>query len=199
MEAEDWDDRYAGDELVWSAEPNQFVAAHLGELSPGDAIDLAAGEGRNAVWLAGRGWRTTAVDFSPIALDKARRRAEANGVELEVVEADLREWSPAPRSVDLALIAYLQLPHDQQRAVVAAAGRAVRPGGTFFLVAHDRSNIEHGHGGPQDPAVLPDVDLVTESLEGFDIEIGEVVTRRVDTDDGPREALDTLVLARCRA
>lgn len=196
MEAEDWDDRYRGDELVWSAEPNQFVEAHLAALAPGDAIDLAAGEGRNAVWLAARGWRTTAVDFSPVALRKVRRRAEAHGVELHDREADLRQWSPAPDSVDLALIAYLQLPHEQMAAVVAAAGRAVRPGGSFFLVAHDRSNLDAGHGGPQDPAVLPDADLVAGALEGFVLEIAEVVTRRVDTDDGPRDALDTLVLAR---
>ncbi|MDH3708118.1 MAG: class I SAM-dependent methyltransferase [Acidimicrobiia bacterium] len=196
MEAEDWDDRYGGDELVWSAEPNQFVAAHLSDLAPGDAIDLAAGEGRNAVWLASRGWRVTAVDFSSVALAKARQRAEANGVELDLREADLRQWNPEPDSVDLALIAYLQLPHAQQRQIVAAAGRAVRPGGTFFLVAHDRSNIERGHGGPQDPSVLPDVELVTGALQGFDIERAEVVTRQVDTDDGPRQALDTLVSAR---
>lgn len=196
MEAADWDARYDTDELVWSAEPNQFVAAHLAELDPGRALDLAAGEGRNSVWLAGRGWDVTAVEFSPVALQKTRRRAAENGVDLTTVSADLREWRPEPASADLVLIAYLQLPHEQERAVVGAAAAAVAPGGTFFLVAHDRSNIELGYGGPQDPNVLPDVDLVVGALDGFDVTTAEVAERTVSTDDGPRTALDTLVVAR---
>src|SRR2546430_7187246 len=66
MDAAEWDQRYAGTELVWSAEPNRFVAAELADLPPGRALDLAAGEGRNSVWLAERGWAVTAVDFSRV-------------------------------------------------------------------------------------------------------------------------------------
>ena len=64
MDADAWDQRYAASELVWSREPNQFVASELADLPPGTAVDLAAGEGRNAIWLASRGWSATAVDFS---------------------------------------------------------------------------------------------------------------------------------------
>ena len=64
MDARAWDERYAASELVWSATPNRFVEAELAELAPGRAVDLAAGEGRNALWLADRGWHVTAVDFS---------------------------------------------------------------------------------------------------------------------------------------
>ena len=73
MDAEGWDERYAGSELVWSAEPNRFVAEVCAELSPGRALDLAAGEGRNAIWLASRGWTVTAADFSQAGLDKGKR------------------------------------------------------------------------------------------------------------------------------
>jgi 2-polyprenyl-3-methyl-5-hydroxy-6-metoxy-1,4-benzoquinol methylase len=76
MDARAWDERYAAAELVWSREPNQFVAAELGDLPPGSAVDLAAGEGRNAIWLASLGWSVTAVDFSRVALDKGARLAE---------------------------------------------------------------------------------------------------------------------------
>lgn len=76
MDSEAWDQRYAASELVWSRRPNQFVAAELGDLAPGTAVDLAAGEGRNAIWLASLGWSATAVDFSQVALDKGARLAE---------------------------------------------------------------------------------------------------------------------------
>ncbi|MFD0328131.1 methyltransferase domain-containing protein [Streptacidiphilus monticola] len=79
MDAEDWDRRYAAEELVWSAGPNRFVAEELAGLTPGRALDLAAGEGRNALWLAEQGWRVDAVDWSAVGLDKARRAAAARG------------------------------------------------------------------------------------------------------------------------
>ncbi len=73
MDRNAWDERYAGDELVWSAQPNRFLVAEVETLPPGRALDLACGEGRNAVWLAERGWDVTGVDFSNAGIDKARR------------------------------------------------------------------------------------------------------------------------------
>jgi len=77
VDRHDWDARYAETELVWSAEPNRFVETELAALAPGRALDLAAGEGRNAIWLATRGWTVTVVDFSRVALEKASNLAAA--------------------------------------------------------------------------------------------------------------------------
>ncbi|MGW2237435.1 class I SAM-dependent methyltransferase, partial [Streptomyces sp. NPDC001759] len=94
MDAADWDQRYRGSELVWRAEPNRFVEEELRDLEPsGRAVDLAAGEGRNAVWLAERGWEVDAVDFSGVALEKAERLAAGRGVRLRTVRADLTAWT----------------------------------------------------------------------------------------------------------
>lgn len=152
MDARAWDQRYAAVEQVWSRGPNQFVAASLADLLPGEALDLACGEGRNALWLAGLGWQVTAIDFSGVAVARGRRLAEEAGVAVrwrveDVLTAELPE-------VDLVVLAYLQLPEDQRRRVVRRAWRSVRPGGTFFLVAHDSTNLREGTGGPQDAAVL---------------------------------------------
>ena len=87
MDAKAWDERYADSELVWSVEPNQFVAAECADLPPGRALDLAAGEGRNSIWLARRGWDVTAVDFSQAGLDKGRRLA--GELEIEWVCGDV--------------------------------------------------------------------------------------------------------------
>ena len=73
MDRQQWDERYSGAEFEWSVHPNQFVAEQLAGLPPGRALDLAAGEGRNSVWLAGRGWSVTAVDFSRVGLEKGRQ------------------------------------------------------------------------------------------------------------------------------
>ncbi len=73
MDSQEWDRRYAGADLVWTAEPNQFVVAELQGLAPGWALDVAAGEGRNAVWLASQGWQVTAVDEAIDTLVRAIR------------------------------------------------------------------------------------------------------------------------------
>src|SRR3954447_15014405 len=110
MRAADWDQRYA-EQRQWSAEPNALVAELLAGLPPGAAVDLAAGEGRHALWLAGRGWRVTAVDLSAPGLARGRRRPGADRVTW--VTADVVEWDAPPGSLDLLLVAYLHLPETQ--------------------------------------------------------------------------------------
>jgi SAM-dependent methyltransferase len=197
MDARDWDARYAGTELVWSVTPNQFVAEELADLPPGRAVDLAAGEGRNAIWLAARGWDVTAVDFSQVALDKGQRLAERERLEGTItwVCADATTWE-ADGSYDLAVVAYLQLAPTERRAAVRRAFHALRPGGTFLLVAHDSTNLAEGTGGPQDPAVLMTADDVLDDLEDADLEAlrAERVVRQVPQPDGTTApAYDALV------
>ncbi len=197
---DDWDARYAGAELVWSASPNPFVASEVERLArtPGRALDLAAGEGRNAVWLAEGGWEVTATDFSPVGLAKARELASARGVDLTLIEADATEPVPAPTAFDLVVVAYLQLPAESLARALGHAAAALAPGGTLIAVGHDADNLTHGHGGPPDPALLWTVEHVTGALGGLTVERAEQVVREVATDDGPREAIDTLVTAHRR-
>ena len=181
MDAGAWDDRYAAAEQVWSVGPNQFVAAELADLPPGNAVDLACGEGRNAIWLAERGWSVTGIDFSEVAVDRARERAGGRAVAWVVGDALTVELP----LVDLALLAYLQLPADQRRTAVRRAFGALAPGGTLFVVAHDSTNLTEGTGGPQDPSVLYTADDVLEDLEGesFDVVRAERVPRVVTRAD----------------
>src|SRR3954464_10105171 len=120
MDAAGWDERYAATDLVWSAEPNQFVAAESADLPSGRALDLAAGEGRNAIWLAQRGWTVTAADFSRVGLDKGRRLAEHAGVSDRIgwvlADATATDWAA---EFDLVVVAYLQLAQSERREAVA--------------------------------------------------------------------------------
>ena len=175
MDARAWDERYAASELVWSATPNQFVAAELAGLTPGRALDLAAGEGRNALWLADHGWHVTAVDFSRVALEKGlalqERHERGRDLDIDWVRADALTFEPGPPPFDLALLAYLQLSADERREAVRRAFLTLRPGGTLFLVAHDSSNLEEGTGGPQDPTVLFTSEEVLADLDGERFEV----------------------------
>ncbi|HEY1117596.1 MAG TPA: class I SAM-dependent methyltransferase [Acidimicrobiales bacterium] len=195
MDAQAWDERYAASELVWSAGPNQFVAAELADLPPGRALDLAAGEGRNAIWLARHGWEVTAADFSQVALDKGRQLAGDTPVRW--VRADATRWDEKS-AYDLVVVAYLQLPAAERAAALRAAYHALWPGGTLLVVAHDSTNLAEGTGGPQDPAVLYTAEDVLADLEGegFDTLRAERVARTVGDGHGEepaRVAWDCLV------
>jgi SAM-dependent methyltransferase len=190
-----WDERYAGDDLVWSAEPNRFLVAEVETLPPGRALDLACGEGRNAVWLAERGWDVTGVDFSNVGLDKARRLADARGVSVHWELADVTEYMPAPESFGLVIVMYLHLPQAARRVAFRHAAAAVAAGGSLLVVGHDITNPSEGWGGPRDSAVLYGPDDVVADLDGLETVKAERVRRPVETDDGEKIAIDVLVRA----
>ena len=196
MNRDDWNTRYAETELVWGSAPNRFVAAELGELAPGRALDLACGEGRNAVWLAERGWSVTGIDYSDAAIDRARRLAADRGVELSLEVGDVLVTPLEEAAFDLVLLSYLQLPPTERAAVLRRAAAALQPGGTFLLVGHDLRNHAEGHGGPKDPSVLWTVAEVTDALTGLGCTVERAEELLRDVDGAPRRAIDTLVRAR---
>jgi len=191
---EHWDRKYAETDLLWSATPNRSLVAEVADLTPGRALDLACGEGRNTVWLAERGWKVTGVDFSEVAIAKARERAARELLNVDFVCADLLEYEPEPNAFDLVLVLYLQVPASERVRVLDRAVSALGIGGTFLLVGHDLTNIADGVGGPSDPDLLYTPDEIAAELPGLEIEKAERVLR--DVADADRPAIDALVRAR---
>jgi SAM-dependent methyltransferase len=197
MDSKDWDERYRTKDLVWTANANQFVVAEVSGLAPGRALDVAAGEARNAVWLAEQGWEATAVDFSAVAMEKAVALAQSRGVTLSTAVVDV-VTEPLPGGpYDLVLVAYLQLSAPERRGAVAHCVDALASEGTYLAVAHDASNLDGGYGGPQDPAVLASPQEIANLLRaaGLAVVKAEVVERWVETADGERIAYDHVVRA----
>jgi SAM-dependent methyltransferase len=189
VRAEDWDERYA-ERQQWSAEPNPLLAEVLADLPPGNAVDLAAGEGRHALWLAARGWQVTAVDFSGVGLDRGRSQPGSDRVAW--VTADVTAWSADPASLDLVLVAYLHLPQVDMDALLTRAVDWLRPGGRLVLLGHDVENLSAGVGGPQEEEVLHSVDRLAPVARLLEVDRLEQVRR--ETAAGT--ALDTLLAGR---
>ncbi|GAB3446656.1 class I SAM-dependent methyltransferase [Phycicoccus ginsengisoli] len=184
-----WDERYAAQGRVWSAEPNAEVERIVGDWEPGRALDLGAGEGRHAVWLAARRWRVTAVDFSAVGLAKGEKEATGRGLRVDCVVADVRSWQPpAHTAYDLVLVAYLHLPED----VLTRATAWLAPGGALVVVGHALRNLTEGVGGPSDPALLQTVEGLREVAADLDVERCEEVVRQTDAGD----AIDVVLVAR---
>lgn len=190
-----WDERYTAEGMLWGAEPNAVVAEIAGDLPAGTVLDLACGQGRNAVWLAQRGHDVTGIDLSPVAVGQARRLADDVGVDVDLAIGDVTEWDPAGRTWDLVLLSYLQIPAVDRAVAHAKAVAAVAPGGTLLLIAHHLDNLDGGIGGPQSPEVLYTEDQLAEDFAELEIQRNEIVTRRVERADLQGTAIDVLVVA----
>jgi 2-polyprenyl-3-methyl-5-hydroxy-6-metoxy-1,4-benzoquinol methylase len=192
---EHWNERHRSGPIE-SEDPNPVVADLVAGWTPGSALDVACGDGTNAVWLARRGWRVTAVDWSDAGLAKGRVRAGNAGAQIDWVQADLLDWTPS-EAFDLVTIVYLHLPPAERTAAYEVAAGAVAPGGRLVIVGHDRTNLIDGAGGPQDPALLFTANELAARLTAthpdFTIERAEAIRR--DTP-AARAPIDAVLVAR---
>jgi SAM-dependent methyltransferase len=199
MDAQAWDARYGQAELLWGMGPNMFVADAMSAAEPGRALDVACGEGRNAIWLASHGWEVVGVDFSAQALKRAaqlaRRAGVTDQVDFQLVDV-VTDALPAA-SFDAVIVAYLQLAQGPRGAALRNAAAAVAPGGTMLVVGHDTTNLTEGTGGPPDISVLfspEDVIADLAGLTGLVVQEAERVRRPVPGAE--RDAIDALVRLR---
>ncbi|MFC9762749.1 class I SAM-dependent methyltransferase [Rhodococcus jostii] len=195
MDAAAWDERYSQSDLVWGAPPNAVVVERVTSLPRGRALDLACGEGRNAHWLATRGWEVTGLDYSAVAVDKARRvAAEAPRSVRERLDyrvADVTD-SDLGGEYDLVLMIYLHLAPEERLQVVNRAISALKPDGILMILGHDTVNLSQGVGGPQDLEILYTPDDLVNSFDGkLSVDVAE--RRFRETDAGT--AIDALVVA----
>jgi SAM-dependent methyltransferase len=135
MELTAWDEQYrkqSGSGAKHESGPNPLVLEAARDLLPGRALDLACGTGRNALWLARRGWSVTAVDGSATAVEILRTRAERLGVSIDAQVADLEKngFTIAPACYDLILMCYYL-----QRNLFEPCKRGLVPGGVMIAIA----------------------------------------------------------------
>jgi SAM-dependent methyltransferase len=198
VDSERWNDRYTKREWEPEREPSLFLVREFESRPPGGrTLDLASGEGRNAVWLASRGWRVTGVDFSAVALGRAGQLAARRGVHVDWVRADVTRFALRPDSFELVVILYLQLPGADRRRALERAVAATAKGGELFMVGHALRNLTEGTGGPQDPAVLWEPGEIRRELTalGLSVDRTETVRRPTEGPEGVQSAFDLVLRA----
>ena len=196
-DAAEWDERYGASSRIWSGEPNGALVAETAHLAPGRALDVGCGEGADAVWLARRGWRVTALDVSAVALRRAAQHAREAGVDVALVHAGLVEAELPAGGFDLVSAQYPAL----RKAPGAAAERTlldlVAPGGTLLVVHH----AVDPHAAPAgfDPAdyVLP-ADVAALLDRGWEVEVDERRPRAIAGGAGAHHREDVVLRARRR-
>jgi SAM-dependent methyltransferase len=174
-----WDQRYAEEGFAYGEAPNDFLVEVLPSLPVGEALCLAEGEGRNAVFLAGHGFAVTAVDQSEVGLAKARDLAHRQGVNLATVRADLANFDLASQRWDVIVSIWAHLPAPLRTALHRQAVDALKPGGAFVLEAYTPDQLLLGTGGPGDLDLLMTLQGLRQELEGLEIRVGRELRREV--------------------
>ncbi len=182
-----WEERYSSAPSLWSGKPNPHLVAEAEGLAPGTALDAGAGEGADAIWLASRCWRVTAVDISGVALDRAAGHAAKSGGEvagrIQWLREDMLTWQPAERAYDLVTAQYIHLPADSRQMVYGRLAAAVGDGGTLLIVGHHPSDMGTTMPRPQQPELFFTGEDLAAELGGDNWEI-------VTSAAAPRRATD---------
>jgi 2-polyprenyl-3-methyl-5-hydroxy-6-metoxy-1,4-benzoquinol methylase len=197
--AEFWDERYGSTDQVWSGNPNLRLVEQATPLTPGAALDVGCGEGADAIWLAGRGWRVTGVDVSTVALQRASAHAAAAGVADRITwePVDALTWAPAAASYDLVSAQYIHLPPPELADLLARLGAAVRPGGMLLVVGHHPLDLQTTMRAHRFPELLLAPEQIAASLDRAEWTVTTAEPERPATDlDGVTAiAHDAVVVA----
>ena len=179
-----WDERFRPSALPYGDQPSLFLVEQLPRLGPvGRALLPGDGGGRNGVWLASQGWQATSLDYSPVALERARELAARRRVPLDTVQADVTVWTWPRGELDLVVAIYLHLPSSTRPAVHQSMLGAVKPGGHVLIEAFAEEQLAYTSGGPKDRDLLFREDLLRGDFADADIRV--LRTERVDLDEGP--------------
>lgn len=162
-----WDERYSNDDYFYGTEPNQFLAQNSDRLSGKKILCLAEGEGRNAVWLARKGFDVTGVDGSAEGKNKALKLAAQHDVSIEYQVADLASYDLGIEQWDGIVSIFCHLPPALRKSVHQRVVRALKPGGVLLLEAYTPKQLPLGTGGPKDEAMMMTVTSLEQELNGL--------------------------------
>ena len=163
-----WDERYSTENYAYGTKANDFLVSMIDRLPTGKILCLAEGEGRNAVWLAEQGNEVTAVDASQVGLQKANRLAEARGVKITTVHADLADYDIGKQQWDAIISIFCHLPAALRQELHRRCIAGLRDDGMILLEAYTPLQLDYNTGGPPVAEMMMDADSLRSELEGLE-------------------------------
>lgn len=174
-----WDERYSEAGFAYGTNPNDFLKENFNKLTKGNVLCLAEGEGRNAIFLATKGFDVTAVDLSQVGLEKTLSLAEENKVTVKTVCADLSNFKIDKNYWDCIISIWVPLPSVVRRVLHLHVVKGLKTGGTFLLEAYTPQQLEFGTGGGKQVDTMVSLNSLQEELKGLDFEIAREVIREI--------------------
>lgn len=174
-----WDRRYSKSEYLYGKEPNDFVVQATPLIPPGPVLCLAAGEGRNAVYLAQQGYSVTAVDMSAVGLNKAQRLAAAAGVQITTEVADLADFKISTGYWSGIISIFAHLPPITRARLHQHCVAGLAPGGLLVLEAFTPAQLMFKTGGPSMASLMMDLATLQQELQGLEFKYGVETEREL--------------------
>jgi SAM-dependent methyltransferase len=162
-----WDERYSAEEYAYGITPNKFLEQNVHSIPKGRVLSLAEGEGRNAVFLAKRGYFVTAVDASIVGLNKARKLAEKNDVVVEFIHADLAGYDLGENKWDGIVSIFCPLPSSIRKELYKKVIIGLKRNGVFLLEAYTPEQLKYGTGGGNSVDVMQSEKSLSLELAGL--------------------------------
>lgn len=188
MSNDNWNKRYAQADQLWSGDPHPQLTDLVAGLRPGTALEVACGEGADAVWLAEQGWDVVAVDFSDVAIERARRAAQERGLSIQFLVGDLADWTP-PSSFDLIVEFYLHMDPDRRVGLHRRLAEHLTVGGHMAVVGHHPDHVGPDRPGPPRENCFTPIDI-QQDFNG----LTPIRAERVETETDDHAAVDTIYL-----
>ncbi len=174
-----WNQRYAEDGFAYGTDPNDFLAQCAPRIPAGRVLCLAEGEGRNAVFLAQQGHAVTAVDMSEVGLEKARQLAQACGVSLTTIVADLADFEIEEGQWSCIVSIWCHVPPPIRKELHRKVVAGLAPGGVLVLEAYTPGQVARGTGGPPVAGPMMTAAALREELDGLTFAVLHEVTREI--------------------
>ena len=198
FEPSSWEERYSGEQKVWSGNPNPQLVAEASALTPGTALDVGCGEGGDVIWLARQGWTVTGADFSANGLARAAQHAEEAGVadRTDWWQVDARAFDAGGRSYDLVTTHFLHPPDGGMVEVTRRLAQVVARGGHLLVVGHAPSGVFTHLSTSHRNAMFLAEDLLPALPDDFEVLVAEQRPRTMVRDGATVDVHDSTLLAR---
>lgn len=192
-----WHERFQTKEYIYGTEPNEFIKTMHPKLAiTGDALAIAEGEGRNAVFLAEQGMQVTAWDFARSGLEKTQHLAKSRNVEVAVSQVDLAEADWAESQWDEIICVFGHFPKHVQQKTFEGMRQALKPGGYFLMEVYSSDQLAYGTGGPKTAEMLYRPEEILEAFKEYKLIhffTGEVVRKEGALHNGLSHVIQVAV------
>ncbi|MGD8780087.1 MAG: class I SAM-dependent methyltransferase [Ignavibacteria bacterium] len=178
-----WDERYGGEEYIYGTTPNDFLKSNLEILPKGKVLCLADGEGRNSVFLAKNGFDVTSVDYSKKGIEKAKKLADKNNVEIEFIHKDLLHFEIEESYWNGIISIFCHLPPDIRKVTHQRSKNGLQKEGIFLLEAYSKEQLAYKTGGPKNEEMLYSKDVIEEDFSGLQIIMSKKIERNINESD----------------
>lgn len=163
-----WDERYSQNDFIYGKEPNLYFKEIIDKIKPGKLFMPGDGEGRNSIYAAKNNWEVTMVDFSSVAVQKAKHYAQHDNVKIDITAADLSDYEYPQNYFDAVGIIFLHLQSPQKEIIHSKIANSIKPGGTIILEVFSNNQLQHGSGGPRNKNALYSIEEISEYYKAFD-------------------------------